>query len=300
MKNDVVKYLHKRGEVGPWELFPQPSKSNYDFFIVIPAYAEFESLPQTLDSIAKQSKELLIDTLVVVVVNNKKEVRNSDFQNNQRTLNYIKTQQLPFEISSVDASSIGLELPEKLAGVGLARKIGMDLCLPFCKIDSLLCCTDADTILSPNYITTIYDYFLQHKCHSAIVGFEHQKSDNPEIEKAIRIYENFLKSTAENTQKAGSPYGYHAIGSTIVCTAKAYISVGGMSRRKATEDFYFLQELAKYSEVHTIKDVLVFPSSRPSNRIYLGTGFRMNQAQTGFDLNKLYFSKEAFIILKNW
>ena len=49
-----------------------------------------------------------------------------------------------------------------------------------------------------------------------------------------------------------------------------------MNTKKATEDFYFLQAIAKYTKVHKIKDCLVHPSSRNENRVYLGTGFRIN------------------------
>ena len=73
-----------------------------------------------------------------------------------------------------------------------------------------------------------------------------------------------------------------------------------MSRKKVTEDFYFLQELSKYDNVHTIAEVLVYPSSRPIPRIYLGTGFRMKQVQDGFDMKTLYYSDKAFHLLSNW
>jgi len=46
-------------------------------------------------------------------------------------------------------------------------------------------------------------------------------------------------------QQAGSPYAYHTIGSAFACRAEAYIAAGGMNRRHAAEDFYFLQQLAK-------------------------------------------------------
>ena len=90
------------------------------------------------------------------------------------------------------------------------------------------------------------------------------------------------------------------MGSTMVCTAKAYTAVGGMPRKKATEDFYFLQELVKFCGVHEIPDILVYPSSRPMNRVYLGTGFRMVQVQQGFDINSLYYSNQAFTLLRQW
>ena len=71
-------------------------------------------------------------------------------------------------------------------------------------------------------------------------------------------------------------------------------------KKNATEDFYFLESLAKYRPVEFIKDILVFPSSRISERVYLGTGYRMKQSDLGFDLNKLFFDHYIFDILKKW
>ena len=101
-------------------------------------------------------------------------------------------------------------------------------------------------------------------------------------------------------KNAGSPYGYVSMGSTIVCTAKAYCAVGGMPRKKATEDFYFLQELTKYCGVDNIRETLVYPSPRPTARVYLGTGYRMEQMQKGFDISSLYFSDDAYQYLSKW
>jgi len=52
----------------------------------------------------------------------------------------------------------------------------------------------------------------------------------------------------------------------IACTAQAYIAVGGMVRRQAGEDFYFLQKLAKRGPIHEIADTTVRPSPRRSDR----------------------------------
>ena len=65
-------------------------------------------------------------------------------------------------------------------------------------------------------------------------------------------------------------------------------------------DFYFLQELSKFCGVHTIPNILVYPSSRPVSRVYLGTGFRIAQTQRGFEINNLYYSKHAFTLLQQW
>ena len=123
------------------------------------------------------------------------------------------------------------------------------------------------------------------------------KNENSELELAIRQYELILRNTATKLAETGSPFGYVSMGSTIICKAEAYASIGGMPRRKATEDFYFLQAFAKFRCVDEIKSILVYPSSRESERVYLGTGFRMSQAQKGEDLGELAYPNEAFKIL---
>ena len=64
---------------------------------------------------------------------------------------------------------------------------------------------------------------------------------------------------------------------------------------KKFEDFYFLQELTKhFGLIHTIKDQLVYPSSRISSRVYLGTGYRMGKVKEGLNISNLYFSEQSF------
>jgi len=191
-------------------------------------------------------------------------------------------------------------LPAKNAGVGLARKIGMDLCLPYCKPATIFCCLDADTLVDPAYLAVINNYYHDRKPAAAVVNFEHINSPDSSTEKYIRLYEKFIHDTARQLKDVGSPYGYHAIGSTITCTAEVYAAVGGMPRKKAGEDFYFLQEIAKYRSVHTIKEKLAFPSARLSKRVHLGTGIRMQQALDGLNLNNLFYKKDAFIKLGYW
>ena len=296
----IQTYLKKRGITGSWEIVPPPQKK-FNHAVVIPAFGEAELLPHTLASLNENDTLILENTLVVVVVNNAVNSPESILKNNQTSLKMLKSIQYNFTLGVVDAASSGFELSDKQAGVGLARKIGMDLALPhLSSTKSLIFCTDADTVVSKDYIEKIIKYFDTTRAQAAVVGFRHLESNNEKQEQAIRQYETFLRTTAEKMQKAGSPYGYVAMGSTMVCTTGAYCSIGGMSRKKVTEDFYFLQELSKYDNVHTIAEVLVYPSSRPIPRIYLGTGFRMKQVQDGFDMNTLYYSDKAFYLLSNW
>jgi hypothetical protein len=38
-------------------------------------------------------------------------------------------------------------------------------------------------------------------------------------------------------------YAYHTVGSAMAVKAYQYVKVGGMNRRQAGEDFYFIQKL---------------------------------------------------------
>jgi len=298
--NSTHSYLKKRGISGPWKIEPLINRT-FNQAIVIPAYAELEFLPLTIESINQNKPELLNQTLVVVVVNNANNSPQSIKANNQLTIQKINENNYQFTLAVVDAASPGLELPLKHAGVGLARKIGMDLALPhLTSPQSLIFCTDADTQVSPDYLSKVKQYFKSQNTSAAVIGFDHLQSEDSAINDAIGKYENFLKTTAEKMKNAGSPYGYVSMGSTIVCTAEAYCAVGGMSRKKATEDFYFLQELTKYCGVHNIPETLVFPSPRPISRVYLGTGYRMEQMQKGFDITNLYYSDDAYRYLSKW
>ena len=293
-QNNLRKYFRKRSE-NQWALNKTPIRNNYDFFIIVPAKAEKKYLPFLIQSISNQNKKYLDNCLVIIVINNSKKEPIETINNNQQTIEYVSNTTFNFELCYVDASTHTNTLPIKKAGVGLARKIGCDLALKYCNSSSILCFTDADATLSDNYLKIIYKYYNQYNCGCAIVSFKHQEHHNPIINKNIREYEKFLFKTAKNLKKAGSPYGYVTLGSCITCTANAYISVGGMNRMKATEDFYFLQELTKhFGTINSINDKIVYPSSRISERVFLGTGYRMKKIIEGEEINNLYFSNQSF------
>ena len=123
-------YLKKRGITGPWEIDPPPEKT-YQQAVVIPAYAELKMLPQTLQSLDNNNPTLLKDTLVIIIVNHGKTSHAEIKENNQSTLQMLYHQKNRFTLGVVNAASQGLELAAKQSGVGVARKIGMDLVLPY-------------------------------------------------------------------------------------------------------------------------------------------------------------------------
>ena len=299
MSSLIDKYITKRGLVGPWGISSMPLNFFQDI-VIIPAYAELEYIGHTLDSLSECEVDSFDSILVVVVVNNETDAHSKILNNNQKTLSNLKKRNDLFSLVVIDASSDGMSIPKKHAGVGMARRIGMDFALRFAYPHSLLFCLDADSLVAPTYFREIQSHFNGTDSVAAVVEFSHSNNKNLHLETAIRQYEAFLRSTAKNLTEAGSPFGYVSMGSTIICKSDAYASIGGMPRRKATEDFYFLQEFAKFKRVDKINSTLVYPSSRESERVYLGTGFRMSQANKGKKLGDLYYPIEAFSVLKGW
>tara|TARA_B110000014_G_C20124536_1_gene597945 strand:- start:278 stop:1414 length:1137 start_codon:yes stop_codon:yes gene_type:complete len=295
--NDIYlsKYLRKKS----LDTFGKPHKDlgnrKFDFFIVIPCYNEFDYLFDTLDSIDSQDQDLLSQSLVVIVINNSQEEAKSVIDNNQKTYDALISKNYKFTFIAIDSFTKDYAIPEKLAGVGYARKIGLDFSLNYIKDDkSVLCCLDADTLIDLDYLKIINQNF-ENGIDAGVINFKHQRSESAIIEEGIRKYELAIKTIAEKIDQTGSPYGYVSMGSTIACNAKSYVACGGMNTKKATEDFYFLQSLAKYTKIHKIKEQLVFPSSRNENRVYLGTGFRISEYVENNAFKNLEFSDQSYL-----
>ena len=75
----------------------------------------------------------------------------------------------------------------------------------------------------------------------------------------------------------------------MVVKAWAYIKQGGMNRRKAGEDFYFLQKISWLGKVTELSNTTVYPSPRISDRVPFGTGkairnFIKSKQQTSYPL----------------
>ena len=294
------KYLKQNCANHYGEMHSKLTLKTYKTFIVIPCYAEHDYIFTTLDSINNQDTALLKSCLVVIVVNNSVLDSVEIKDNNKKTYELLKLKKYNFEFVMIDCYSKKHALRSNIAGVGMARKIGLDYCLMFAKNKkSLLCSLDADTQIHNNYLHHVTSFFNKNEVEASVINFKHQKSKDKIIEEGIRKYEFIIKNIAKEIDNTGSPYGYVSLGSTIICTLKAYIACGGMSKKKATEDFYFLQALAKHTPIKKIKNILVFPSSRNNQRVYLGTGFRMKEYKKNKEFKYLNYSKKSFKKLKN-
>jgi hypothetical protein len=106
------------------------------------------------------------------------------------------------------------------------------------------------------------------------IYFEHPLEGDlqPEIYEAIAAYELHLRYYVQALRYAGFPHAYHTIGSSMAVRAKAYMEQGGMNRRQAGEDFYFLHKLIPLGGFTELNSTAVYPSPRASNRVPFGTG----------------------------
>ncbi len=203
----------------------------------------------------------------------------------------------------VDAASPGLELPAKNGGVGMARKIGLDLALTRLNYGGrppILISLDADTLCRSDYLPSIVTHFQEKTAHGAVIPFCHQPGSTPKEDQAIRRYELFLRAYVLGLSRAGSPYAFHTVGSAMACTAEGYARIGGMNQRGAGEDFYFLQQMAKTGGISQVKGTVVSPSARTSHRVPFGTGRSMTDLLSRKEGVVLFYRVECFQILARW
>jgi len=316
LPENIEKYLANYSVGDRWNIISE-SFDGIDNVVVIPALAESDHIFKTLASLSMNPGAELSRTLVVCVINNgdADNVPADEFADNQYTLKVLDNREQPpvlfnnarqsgLRIAYVDASSPGLGMPDKIAGVGLARKIGMDLALEIFNYEKdcpkLLFSLDADTLVEHNYLSAVRDSFEKERVMTSVIAFAHQDTDSADGQAAISCYEIFLRYYVLGLRWAGSPCAFHSVGSTMVCTAGGYVTVRGMNRRKAGEDFYFLDKLVKIGRMGRINSTTVHPSSRPSHRVPFGTGKRIISFTEGKGNYYNLYNPLSFAVLKEW
>jgi len=286
--------------------------------VVIPVLAEQERLFNTLKSLDRNRAEELAETLVICVVNNRAEphARPEQVADNRRTLAHLdnlvhgrpaatqpRIDPGSLRLAYVDASSPGCEIGPKM-GVGEGRRIGLDLGLSVLTENSddpgLLICLDADTLVEADYLREVRKHFEIQGSWAAVVGYAHTLPTEVRQRAAIIRYESFLRYHELGLRSARSPYAFPTIGSTMVNRCDAYVAAGGMNRRQAGEDFYFLQELAKTGGVSRIDSTTVHPSARSSDRVPFGTGATIGRHLSGADDGSTVYHPESYKILGDW
>jgi hypothetical protein len=193
------------------------------------------------------------------------------------------------------------DLPSKKAGVGLARKIGMDEAVrtfhAFHEQKGIIVCLDADCTCSRNYFYEIERAYKENpSTNAALMYFEHNISDaaNEKNRRAIIDYELHLRYYVQGLKHANFPLAYHTVGSCITVSAAAYEKHGGMNMRKAGEDFYFLQKILPLGHIVNVVNATVYPSSRPSYRVPFGTGKAVGELLKSKDQAYLTYHPQTF------
>lgn len=168
-----------------------------------------------------------------------------------------------------------VELESKRSGVGHARKILMDAALlrfESAGKEGIIVNLDADTTVGSNYTSCISRHFRAYPaCEAASIPFYHPLEDS-ETNQAIVNYELHLRYYINMQRWLKLPFAYQTIGSAMAVRSKAYAKEGGMNKRQAGEDFYFLQKYAKNNTLMDLPDTCVYPSARRSERVPFGTG----------------------------
>jgi hypothetical protein len=177
------------------------------------------------------------------------------------------------DVLLVDRASPGRELPAK-QGVGLARKIGLDVALALRRrgrAGPIAHTTDADATLPDDYFGATALVEASH-ASAAVYPFRHVPCGDDAVDERTAQYELFLRYWVAGLSFAGSPYAFHTVGSAIAVSLVHYARVRGVPRRQAGEDFYLLNKLAKVAPVVRLTTSAIHVASRYSDRTPFGTG----------------------------
>ncbi|MEO5378091.1 MAG: glycosyltransferase family 2 protein [Magnetococcus sp. DMHC-6] len=254
-----------------------PPCADLDLIVVIPSRNE-PHLCATLTSLQNASRSAPVE--VIVVINGAQE---DPPELRQRNHFYAQEAEAWAKANpSADFFCHILyfpDLPSRHAGVGLARKIGMDEALiRFHRLQNpqgVIVCLDADCTVAPNYFDTLQHHFRHNPdTPGCAIYFEHPFANLTEERhrQAIVLYELYLRYWRAGLHFCGFPYPFHTIGSSMAVRANAYSRQGGMNQRKAGEDFYFLQKILPLGQFTEVNTTTVYPSPRVSWRVPFGTG----------------------------
>ncbi len=301
---DFLTYLAKNQFIPALSVEPKQAPS---LIIVIPCYKEPQLL-RTLQSLYRCQRSVEY-TEVIVVINHPDNAPDEAKRLNEKTWsdaqNWIAShtdKKLQFHIIYKP------DIPQKDAGVGFARKMGMDEAVYrfglFGVSNGVIAGFDADAECDSNYLIEIERAFANPKVNGASIYFEHP-TEGKEYAKSVYIgislYELHLRYLNQALRYAGFPYAFHTVGSSFAVRVSAYLKQGGMNKRKAGEDFHFLQKiipLGNYIEINTTR---VIPSPRPSDRVPFGTGASIGRWLENEDKTTLFtYAPDLFDHLKSF
>jgi hypothetical protein len=296
------------GWLGTAALFPRlikeaPEKDT-GIIIVVPAYDE-PGITILLDSLS-ECRQPSCSTEVIIIVNAPVGTGSSSLNNNKQTIsnieNWKKVNKPFFRLYVFDAGQPSL----KGWGVGMARKTGMDEALRRFDLigmpDGIIANADADCKVRNDYFIALESDFLTKKGRKACsIFFEHPLEGDdysPDTYLSVRQYELHLRYYCQALRYAGFPNSFQTVGSSLAVRAIDYLKAGGMNRRQAGEDFYFIQKLVAGGGYFNLNSTTVYPSPRASVRVPFGTGAAVGKMLNNGEKTFLTYDLQAFIDLK--
>lgn len=290
--------------------FKPNANQNLGIVVVIPCYDDDDVL-NTIVSLERADKPN-VDVEVIVVLNSAEDTERNIVEKHRAI--YAELKRLGDEnvFKNFRLLPILLEdIPNKISGVGYARKAGMDEAVRhFDDIDNrqgVLVSLDSDCRVAKSYFIVIQSLFIDGNSDVATLGFEHKTHDEEQVddrnllearEAACRKYELYLRYFRLSLQSTGFPYAIHTIGSCFAINAGTYVKTGGMPRLKGGEDFYFLHKAAQIAPITRVNDKIVCPSSRMSERVPFGTGRAITKIMDT-DVYRVY-SFGSFAVLRDF
>lgn len=286
-------------------VFPQLVKEaphpDTGIIIVIPAFDE-TGITHSLDSLASCVPPACRSE-VIVNVNAPSDASKDSLANNRNTVRELEAwsrenRDCFFRLFFFDLGQPLL----KNWGVGLARKTLMDEALRRYNIiekpEGIIANLDADCLVDYNYFVALENDFLYNRAAKACsIYFEHPLTGDEfpgEVYRYVIMYELHLRYYQNALRLTGFPYTFHTVGSSIAVRALTYMLAGGMNRRQAGEDFYFVQKLMPAGGYFNLNSTTVYPSPRPSGRVPFGTGVTITKMLEAGDNDFFTYNPAAF------
>lgn len=283
--------------------FSPAFSGDLSLIVIIPVLDEPE-LVETLDSL--RACRLTKGRVGVIVVVNHAEDCDAEIKKRNEAAfralgDYISATHTPgleFYIASA------FDLPVSESGVGVARKMAMDAAAWYFytekRPDGIIASLDADTLVEANYFEELLRYFEVSDAAGVAIHYAHRwEGADRKLQEAIMKYEMYLRYYCRALRYTGHPHAYQCIGSAFACRAADYVAQGGMSKKQAGEDFYFLQKLIATGRFSDLTTTTVWPSSRISSRTPFGTGQSVRKIMEDGGVF-LTYNPAAFRVLKSF
>lgn len=301
---DILNNLYLQRYAWPGPILADEPKKNTGIIVVIPCFNEPNILASLTSLYECETPNCSVEVIIVVnhAENEIGDIKEFNLSSYRLIEEWIKAhKKKDYSCKLINA----FDLPSKHAGVGLARKIGMDEAVRRFEYignkNGIIICFDADCLCSQNYLKEVYRYYqTTPNANAALVYFEHPLEGDfkDNVYDSIINYELHLRFFKNALQFSNVPYAFHTIGSCITVSSAAYQKQGGMNKRKAGEDFYFLQKIFPLGNIYTINSTAVFPSPRPSNRVPFGTGKAINDLLKSNETKYVTYNPQTFTDLR--